>query len=159
MVRMQVSLWRFRFFNGFQYHACLGVLVGGILLTWPKYLNLRLNFVDLIDSAFALLRTSSVVMNSLHLMFKHLRKHLVWKLTSLCSIFGRFPCRSRSTDLLLLLNIFIFVFAFISSDRHILVISFLGCVKCRAVDFGDVTAVVLHMLQMILLHTTGYNNL
>ena len=34
------------------------------------------NNVDLIGSAFALLETSSLVMNSFHLMFRILRKHL-----------------------------------------------------------------------------------
>ena len=38
----------------------------------------------LIGSAFALLRTSSLVINSFHLMFRSLHKHLVWKLATFC---------------------------------------------------------------------------
>ena len=36
------------FLNGLQYHTCFGVLVGGILRTWTKYLHLLLKTVDLI---------------------------------------------------------------------------------------------------------------
>ena len=45
-------------------HSCLG-----ILRTWPKYFHLLFNIVDLIDSAFVHLRTSSLVMDLFHLMF------------------------------------------------------------------------------------------
>ena len=78
---------RFLFPGGLLYHACFGVHVGGILRTWPRYLNVLFNIVDLISSAFVLLSTSSLVINSFHLMFRSLCKHLVWKLASFCSIF------------------------------------------------------------------------
>ena len=67
----------FLFPDGFRYHACFGVLVGGILRTWPKYLHLLFSFVDVIGRTFALLRASSLMMNSFHLMFRSLHKRVV----------------------------------------------------------------------------------
>ena len=75
------------FLADLQCHACLGVIVGGIRKTWPNYDHLLFNIVDLIGSAFALLSTSSLVINSYHLMYRSLRKYLVWKLASFGSIF------------------------------------------------------------------------
>ena len=33
--------------DNFQYHACFGVLVGGILMTWPKYFHLPFQYCSL----------------------------------------------------------------------------------------------------------------
>ena len=41
---------RFLFPDGFKYHACCGVLVGGVLRICPKYLHLVFNVV-VVDSA------------------------------------------------------------------------------------------------------------
>ena len=50
------------------------------------YVLMLLVIVDLIDLVFALLSTSSLVINSFHLMFRRLRKHPVWKLANFSSI-------------------------------------------------------------------------
>ena len=65
----------------------IGVCVGGILRTWPKYLHLLFNIVNLIGSAFTLSGTSSLMIHLLFLMFTSLYKHLVWKLVSFSSFF------------------------------------------------------------------------
>ena len=79
MVRWNVSfvLPRFLFPDGLQYHACFGVLVGGIINIWPRYLKLLVSIDDLISSTFAI-STASLVMNSFYLMFRSLNKHEVW---------------------------------------------------------------------------------
>ena len=70
MVCWYVSFGHPLFSDGLQYHACFGVFVGSIQRTWPKYFHLLFNIVDLIVSTFALLWTSSLVMNSFHLRFR-----------------------------------------------------------------------------------------
>ena len=51
----------FLFPDGFQYPACFDVLVGGNLRTWPQISPFFFNIVDLIGSAFALLKNSLLV--------------------------------------------------------------------------------------------------
>ena len=90
MAHLYVSLGVFvSFFQMYLCHACFGVLVGSILRTWPRYLIF--NIVDLIDSAFTLLRTSFLLMNSFNLTFTSVHKHLVRNLVCFCSnYFGCF---------------------------------------------------------------------
>ena len=49
--------------DALQYHACFDILVGGILIIWPKYILLMFNIVEFIGSVFAVFRTSSYVIN------------------------------------------------------------------------------------------------
>ena len=118
-VRLCVRFGRplFLFPEGFQYNACFGVLVSDVLRSCPKYFHL-LNIVDLIGSAFALLWTSSLVMNSFHLMLS-LRKHLAGvELVSFCSLFGCLLCfrAIENTSITLLLKSLILLFVFIPFD-------------------------------------------
>ena len=109
MVRWYVSFGRPRFLfpDDLQYHVWFGVRVGGIPKTWPKYIHVLFNIVDLIGSAFALLNTSSLVINLFHLMFRRLRKYLVWKLASFSSFYlvvSHVSEQLRSTGVTLLLK-------------------------------------------------------
>ena len=124
MVHWYVSFCRPCFLcpDGLQYYACFSVLVGGILRTRPKYL--LSNIVDLIGSAFALLSTSSLVINLFYLMFKRLHKHLVWRLASFsstCLVVFHVSEQLRSTSIALPLKILILVFIFIPFDFQIFV--------------------------------------
>ena len=83
--------------------ACYCFLVGIILRTFKISLS---NF-QMIDYAFALLRTPSLVMNSLHLMYRSLHNHLVYKCTTFCYIvFSSAFQANRKAQLLLKIIIF-----------------------------------------------------
>ena len=79
---------------GVQYHACFVDLVGGILSTWNKCVHLLFNIVGLIGSVFGLFKYFTLAVHSFRLMFRNLRKHLVWKLASFSSILF-FMCQSN----------------------------------------------------------------
>ena len=54
-----------------------------LVLLLAVYIHRLFNIAYLIGFAFALLRISSLLINSFHLVVK---KHMVWKLVSFCSI-------------------------------------------------------------------------
>ena len=63
---------------GFHSHACLGIRVVSIRNAWPRYFHLLLFTVVAMSSVFAFSRTSVLVWNSYHFMFKRRRRHLRW---------------------------------------------------------------------------------